>query len=180
MHTTTTTKEDPMDIHDAMATQIAAWEHLERAETEVRVAAIRLDSLVPGAPLRHGVEASDRYRRALAARDEARTAYDAAQDIECPDPFVAEGDRAMTTITERTKLITELVDIREELEGLQERFYLAMQDVRRAPGGDWLYQRVDAYPGVRLDRDMGGGQSATDWIDEVGAFLEERDTDVAP
>ena len=72
-------------VHDSMAIQIAAWERLERAETEVRVAAIRLDALVIGAPLRYGVEATERYRRALAARDEARIAYDAAQDIECPE-----------------------------------------------------------------------------------------------
>ncbi len=47
-----------------------------------------------------------------------------------------------------------------------------MQDVRRLPGGDWLYQRVDAYPGVRLDRDMGAGQDADAWLAEVAAFLE--------
>ncbi len=47
-----------------------------------------------------------------------------------------------------------------------------MQDVRRLPGGDWLYQRVDAYPGVRLDRDMGAGQDADGWLAEVAMFLE--------
>jgi hypothetical protein len=47
-----------------------------------------------------------------------------------------------------------------------------MADVRRLPGGDWLYQRVDAYPGVRLDRDMGAGQDADGWLAEVATFLE--------
>ena len=74
-----------MTSQEAMTTQIAAWERLERAGTEVRVAAIRLDSLVPGAPLRYGVEATDRYRRAIAERHDAQVAYDAAQDIECPE-----------------------------------------------------------------------------------------------
>lgn len=74
-----------MTSQEAMTTQIAAWERLERAGTEVRIAAIPLDSLVLGAPLRYGVEATDRYRRAIAERDDAQVAYDAAQDIECPE-----------------------------------------------------------------------------------------------
>ena len=32
-----------------------------------------------------------------------------------------------------------------------------MGDVRRLPGGDWLYHRIDAYPGVRLGPRHGGG-----------------------
>jgi hypothetical protein len=79
-----------------------------------------------------------------------------------PDP---ERDR-------RTELASEVADIREELAELQTRFERVMQDVRRLPGGDWLYQRVDAYPGVRLDRDMGAGQDADGWLAEVAAFLE--------
>ncbi len=46
-----------------------------------------------------------------------------------------------------------------------------VRGVRRLPGGDWLYQRVDAYPGVRLDRDMGAGQDVDGWLAEVAAFL---------
>jgi hypothetical protein len=55
---------------------------------------------------------------------------------------------------------------------LQTRFERVMRDVRRLPGGDWLYQRVDAYPGVRLDRDMGAGQDADTRFAKVAAFLE--------
>jgi hypothetical protein len=36
--------------------------------------------------------------------------------------------------------------------------------------------RIDAYPGIRLDRDMGAGQNAEDWISEVGASNAGRAT----
>lgn len=78
----------------------------------------------------------------------------------------------MTTTTDRIDLATEVEDIREQLGDLQERFHRVMQDVRQLPGGDWLYHRIDAYPGVRLDRDMGAGQDADGWLAEVAAFLE--------
>ena len=48
----------------------------------------------------------------------------------------------------------------------------AMDDVRRLPGGEMTWQRVDAYPGTRLDRDMGAGQDADGWIGEVAEFPE--------
>ena len=72
---------------------------------------------------------------------------------ELPPPRDADQDR-------RIELASEIADIRDELAELQTPFERAMQDVRRLPGGDWLYQRVDAYPGIRLDRDMGAGQDA--------------------
>lgn len=78
----------------------------------------------------------------------------------------------MTTTTDRSDLATVVADIREALTELQERFGRVMEDVRRLPGGDWLYQRIDAYPGVRLDRDMGAGQDADGWLADVAAFLE--------
>ena len=78
----------------------------------------------------------------------------------------------MATTADRIDLATEVADIREALAELQERFARLMGDVRRLPGGDWLYQRVDAYPGVRLDRDMGAGQDADAWLAEGGTFLE--------
>jgi hypothetical protein len=78
----------------------------------------------------------------------------------------------MATITDRTDLVTEVADIREALAELQERFGRVMQDVRRLPGGDWLYHRIDAYPGARLNRDMGAGQDADGWLAEVATFLE--------
>ena len=86
----TTTKEIEMTTktqttEEAMALQMAAAERLEQAETEVRVSAIRLNSLVLGAPLRDGVEATQRYRRALAERDAAQASYEAAQDLDCPE-----------------------------------------------------------------------------------------------
>ena len=78
----------------------------------------------------------------------------------------------MATTADRIDLATEVADIREALTDLQERFARVMGDVRRLPGGDWLYHRIDAYPGVRLDRDMGAGQDAEAWLAEVAAFLE--------
>ncbi|CAN5749410.1 hypothetical protein BH23CHL7_BH23CHL7_17200 [soil metagenome] len=73
---------------------------------------------------------------------------------------------------ERIDLAAEVAEIRDEMAGVQARFERVMQDVRQLPGGDWLYQRVDAYPGIRLDRDMGAGQDADGWLAEVAAFLE--------
>jgi hypothetical protein len=70
-------------------------------------------------------------------------------------------------------LVGELADIRDGLEELQARFERVMQDVRALPGGELRWQRIDAYPGTRLDRDMGAGKSAVDWIEEVGTFLEQ-------
>lgn len=76
------------------------------------------------------------------------------------------------TTTDRLELGAEVAEIRAGLGELQERFSRVMQDVRRLPGGAWLYQRVDAYPGLRLDRDMGAGQDADGWLAEVARFLE--------
>jgi hypothetical protein len=69
-------------------------------------------------------------------------------------------------------LATEVSDIREELAALQERFVRVMDDVRRLPGGEMAWQCVDAYPGTRLDRDMGAGVDADGWLAEVAEFLE--------
>lgn len=66
-------------------TLLHATERFEAAETAVRVAEIRLTSLVPGAPLRYGVEATRRLRAARAELEEARLAYDAAQDLPAPE-----------------------------------------------------------------------------------------------
>jgi hypothetical protein len=71
-------------------------------------------------------------------------------------------------------LAGELADIRDGLEELQARFERVMQDVRALPGGELQWQRVDAYPGTRLDRDMGAGKGPIEWIEEVGTFLEEE------
>ncbi len=54
---------------------------LDEAECSVRIAAIRLNSLVPSAPLRYGVEATRRLRAADAELEAARVGYDAAQDL---------------------------------------------------------------------------------------------------
>jgi hypothetical protein len=80
---------------------------------------------------------------------------------------------------DRIDLATEVADIRDELAQLQERFRQVMTGVRGLPGGDWLYQRIDAYPGVRLDRVMGAGQNADAWLAEVAEFLEAGEDDVA-
>jgi hypothetical protein len=53
---------------------------LDDAERDLRIAEIHLNSLVPGAPLRYGVEATRRLRAADADLAAARAAYEAAQD----------------------------------------------------------------------------------------------------
>ena len=45
-----------------------------------------------------------------------------------------------------------------------------MRDVRRLPGGEMVWQRIDAYPGTRLDREMGAGVHADGWLAEVAEF----------
>ena len=62
-----------------------ATERFESAERAVRIAAIRLNSLVPGVPLRYGVEATRRLRAADAELEAARVAYDEAQDLPAPE-----------------------------------------------------------------------------------------------
>jgi hypothetical protein len=62
-----------------------AAERLEAAETAVGVAEIRLNALVPGAPLRYGVEDTRRLRSADAELEAARVAYEAAQDLPAPE-----------------------------------------------------------------------------------------------
>ncbi len=57
---------------------------LDEAERGVRVAAIRLNSLVQGVPLRYGVEATRRLRAADAELEAARVAYEAAQELPAP------------------------------------------------------------------------------------------------
>jgi hypothetical protein len=54
----------------------------------------------------------------------------------------------------RIDVASEVADIRDGLADLQSRFERVMEDVRRLPGGEMIWQRVDAYPGIRLDRDM--------------------------
>ena len=75
-----------------MTTDMANFETLteaalrvEEAERKVRVAKIRLNTLVPGAPLRYGVEATRRLRAADAELEAARVAYEAAQDLPAPE-----------------------------------------------------------------------------------------------
>ena len=64
---------------------LEATERLDRAETEARIAEIRLNSLVIGAPLRYGVAATVRLRRADTELAAAQAAYEAAQDLPCPE-----------------------------------------------------------------------------------------------
>ncbi len=66
-------------------TLLDATEQFEAAETAVRIAEIRLTSLVPGVPLRYGVEATRRLRAARADLEAAQAAYDAAQDLLAPE-----------------------------------------------------------------------------------------------
>lgn len=78
-------------------------------------------------------------------------------------------------MTATVDLEREIADIRDGLRELQDRFELAMRDVRELPGGELVWERIDAYPGTRLDRDMGAGQDADGWLAEVAEFLEDLD-----
>ena len=64
---------------------LEASERLERAEADRRVAELRYATLLADAPLRFKVEAIERLRRADAELTNARAAYEAAQDVECPE-----------------------------------------------------------------------------------------------
>ncbi len=79
------TSTQTLTTEQAMSIQMAAAERLERATTDVRVARYRIDALVVGVPLRFMSEARARYRRAADELDAAQAAYDAAQDIDCPE-----------------------------------------------------------------------------------------------
>jgi hypothetical protein len=77
---------------NAGATEMTSFEsladaaiRLDEAERNVRVAAIRLNCLVPGNPLRYGVEATRRLRAARAELEAVRVAYEAAQDLPAPE-----------------------------------------------------------------------------------------------
>ena len=74
-----------MDSTTNFATLTHAAIRLDEAERNVRIAEIRLASLVPGVPLRYGVEATRRLRAADAELEAARVAYDAAQDLPAPE-----------------------------------------------------------------------------------------------
>jgi hypothetical protein len=59
----------------------------ERAQERVELARVHLNSLVPGVPLRYSVAATARYREALAEAEAAELAYEAAQDLPCPEDW---------------------------------------------------------------------------------------------
>ena len=82
MAMTTNTLDDAMTSFETLT---AATIRLDDAERAVRIAEIRLNSLVPGAPLRYGVEATRRLRAADAELEAARAAYEAAQDLPAPE-----------------------------------------------------------------------------------------------
>ena len=79
---TTNTEGDAMTNFETLT---AATIRLDEAERAVRIAEIRLNSLVPGAPLRFGVAATRRLRAADAELEAARAAYEAAQDLPAPE-----------------------------------------------------------------------------------------------
>jgi hypothetical protein len=67
----------------------------------------------------------------------------------------------------------EVADIREELAELQTRIERVVgQAARHLPGGDHLYHRIEAYPGLRFDRDMGAGVGPDGWLQEIEEFFE--------
>jgi len=66
----------------------------------------------------------------------------------------------------------EVADIREELAELQTRIERVVgQAARHLPGGDHLYHRIEAYPGLRFDRDMGAGVGPDGWLQEIEEFF---------
>ncbi len=71
-----------------------------------------------------------------------------------------------------TTLAAEVADIREELAELQTRIERVVGQARHLPGGDHLYHRIEAYPGLRFDRDMGAGVGPDGWLQEIEEFLE--------
>lgn len=81
----TMTTDTPDDAMTNFETLTAATIRLDEAERAVRIAEIRLNSLVPGAPLRYGVEATRRLRAANTELEAARAAYEAAQDLPAPE-----------------------------------------------------------------------------------------------
>ncbi|HEY5434848.1 MAG TPA: hypothetical protein VIK13_06420 [Candidatus Limnocylindrales bacterium] len=82
----TTTKAIEMTSEMAnFETLTQATLRVDEAERGVRVAKIRLNTLVPGTPLRYGVKATRRLRAADAELEAARVAYEAAQDLPAPE-----------------------------------------------------------------------------------------------
>jgi hypothetical protein len=79
-----TTNARATDMTNA-ETLMDATTRLDEAERGVRIAAIRLSTLVRGAPLRFRVEATRRLRDADTELEAARVAYDAAQDLPAPE-----------------------------------------------------------------------------------------------
>ena len=82
MHTTAQT---PLTTEQAMALQMAAAERLEQAETELRIAGIRMTAYGTSAPMRLKIGAAEQCRRAQAEVEAAQAAYEAAQDLDCPE-----------------------------------------------------------------------------------------------
>ena len=77
-----------VDTTTAMAnfeTLTEATLRVDEAERKVRVAVIRITCLVPGTPLRYGVEATRRLRAAHDEPHAVRIAYEAAQDLPAPE-----------------------------------------------------------------------------------------------
>ncbi len=70
-----------------------------------------------------------------------------------------------------TDLAAEVADIREELAELQTRIEWVVRQARDLPGGDHLYHRIEAYPGLRFDRDMGAGVGPDGWLQEIEEFF---------
>ena len=80
-----TTTHTPMTTEHIMRTHIDAAECLEAAERELSIAGYRIETRAIGVALRYQVEDSRRYRTALEAPEATQAAFDAAQNIDCPD-----------------------------------------------------------------------------------------------
>jgi len=73
-----------MTIDEAMTIQIEASDRLHRARRDHAAAQRWCDTIVPDAPLRTKLADRRRLDAAIAELAAAPTAYEAVQDIECP------------------------------------------------------------------------------------------------
>lgn len=140
----------------------------EHAETEASIAAVSLNSLDRSVPLQMKARAVERASRAVEELADARAAYEAAQDVECPEA------EATTTMTGRTgSARAHLTEARTHCEAFCASMRALGHEVLQLD--EWQWQRVDGYPGWQGSRDVGAGIGMTGWLDEIEAFLDGQD-----
>lgn len=73
---------------------------------------------------------------------------------------------------ERDELLGTLDAARESFQHFVEHWSRLGRLIR--PHSEWLWHRVEAYPGWHVTRDQGSSQSMAEWMDEVEKFIEEE------